>query len=223
MYITLNTTFTSTCYILTNKCCTWLRMTRHINRRNLQEKGGRQRETKTDREKERKKERKKEYWEKSVTKVVIKYMYITLNTTFTSTCYILTNKCCTWLRMTRHINRRNLQGKRGGKRERKTDSEKERKTERKEERKKERDWDKTVTKMVIKYMYITLNTTFTSTCYILTNKCCTWLRMTRHINRRNLQEKGRRQRETKTDREKERKKERKKERIVTKVSDRDGN
>ena len=64
-------------------------------------------------------------------------MYITLNTTFTSTCYIHTNKCCTWLRMTRHINRRNLQGKRGGKRERKTDSEKERKTERKEERKKE--------------------------------------------------------------------------------------
>ena len=70
--------------------------------------------------------------------MVIKYMYITLNTTFTSTCYILTNKCCTWLRMTRHINRRNLQGKRGVKRERKTDREKERKTERKKERKKER-------------------------------------------------------------------------------------
>ena len=135
MYITLNTTFTSTSYLLTNKCCTWLRMTRHKNRRNLQEKGGRQRETKTDREKETKKEGKKEYWQKSVTEIVIKYMYITLNTTFTSTCYILTNKCCTWLRMTRHMNRRNLQGKRLGKRERKTDSEKERKTERKKERK----------------------------------------------------------------------------------------
>ena len=142
-----------------------------------------------ERKKYRKKERKKEYWDKTMTKVVIKYMYITLKTTFTSTCYILTNKCCTWLRMTRHINRRNLQGKRVGKKERKTDSEKERKTERKEERKKER--DKTVTKVVIKYMYIILNTTFTSTCYILTNKCCTWLRMTRHINRRNLQEKRR--------------------------------
>ena len=69
------------------------------------------------------------------------------------------------------INRKNLQGKRGGQRERKTDREIERKTERKEERRKER--DKTVTKMVIKYMYIILNTTFTSTCYILTNKCCT--------------------------------------------------
>ena len=76
MYITLNTTFTSTCYILTNKCCTWLRMTRHINRRNLQGKGGkerkkdRQRERKKDRKKEikkeRKKERKKVYWDKKV-------------------------------------------------------------------------------------------------------------------------------------------------------------
>ena len=102
----------------------------------------RQRERKKDRKKG-KKERKKEYWDKTVTMMVIKYMYITLNTTFTSTCYILTNKCCTWLRMTRHMNRRNLLGKRGGKRERKTDREKERKTERKEERKKER--DKTVT------------------------------------------------------------------------------
>ena len=139
-----------------------------------------------ERKKYRKKERKKEYWDKTVTKVVIKYMYITLKTTFTSTCYILTNKCCTWLRMTRHINRRNLQGKRVGKKERKTDSEKERKAERKEERKKER--DKTV---IITYMYIILNTTLTSTCYILTNKCCTWLRMTRHMNRRNLQEKRR--------------------------------
>ena len=172
---------------------------RHINRRNLQGKRGVKREWKTDREKERKTERKKERKkERELTqdsdKVVIKYMYITLKTTFTSTCYILTNKCCTWLRMTRHINRRNLQGKRGVKREWKTDREKERKTERKKERKKERKryWQKTVTKMVIKYMYITLNTTFTSTCYILTNKCCTWLRMTRHINRRNLQEKGRR-------------------------------
>ena len=144
-----------------------------------------------ERKKYRKKERKKEYWDKTVTKVVIKYMYITLKTTFTSTCYILTNKCCTWLRMTRHINRRNLQGEKGCK-ERKKDRQRERKKERKKERrKKERDWHKTVTKMVIKYMYITLNTTFTSTCYILTNKCCTWLRMTRHINRRNLQEKRR--------------------------------
>ena len=65
-------------------------------------------------------------------------MYITLNTTFTSTCYMLTKKCCTWLRMTRHINRSNLQGKRGGKREWKTDREKEWKTEREKERKKER-------------------------------------------------------------------------------------
>ena len=94
-----------------------------------------------ERKKYRKKERKKEYWDKTLTKVVIKYMYITQKTTFTSTCYILTNKCCTWLRMTRHINRRNLQGKRVGNKERKTDSEKERKAERKEERKKEtRQW-----------------------------------------------------------------------------------
>ena len=172
-----------------------------------------------DRQRERKKERKKERKSietSTVTKVVIKNMYITLNTTFTSTCYILTNKCCTWLRMTRNINRRNLQGKRGGKRERKTDREKERQKERKKERKY---WDKTVTKMVIKYMYIKLNTTFTSTCYIHTNKCCTWLRMTRHINRRNLQEK-RKATERNKDRQRERKKERKK---VRKVSDRDGN
>ena len=138
MYITLNTTFTSTCYILTNKCCTWLRMTRHMNRRNLQGKRlgkKRKKDRQWERKKDRKKERKKEYWDKTVTKVVIKYMYITLNTTFTSTCYILTNKCCTWLRMTRHINRRNLQGKRGVKREWKTDREKERNTERKKGRK----------------------------------------------------------------------------------------
>ena len=107
-------------------------MTRHKNRRNLQEKGGRQRETKTDREKERKKERKKEYWQKSVTEIVIKYMYITLNTTFTSTCYILTNKCCTWLRMTRHI------WIEGTYREKDWEREKERQTERKKERQKER-------------------------------------------------------------------------------------
>ena len=148
-------------------------------------------------------------------------MYITLKTTFTSTCYILTNKCCTWLRMTRHINRRNLQGKRGVKREWKTDREKERQKETKKERKKEY-WDKTVTKVEIKYMYITLKTTFTSTCYILTNKCCTWLRMTRHMNRRNLQGK-RRATERNKDRQRERKKERKKERILTKVSERDSN
>ena len=95
-------------------------------------------------------------------------MYIILNTSFTCTCYILTKKCCTWLRMTRHINGRNLQGKGGGKREWKTDREKERKTEREKERKKERvlrqDSDRQV---VIKYMYIKLNTTFTCTCYIL--------------------------------------------------------
>ena len=74
-----------------------------------------------------------------------------------------------------------------------------RKKDRKNERKKER-WDKTVTDSVIKYMYITQYTTFTCTCYILTNKCCTWLRITRHINRRNLQEKKGRQRERKTER-----------------------
>ena len=141
MYITLNTTFTSTCYILTNKCCTWLRMTRHMNRRNLQGKRVGKKEIKTDREIERKirmKERKKERWDKTVTDSVIKYMYITLNTTYTSACYILTNKCCTWLRMTRHIYRRNLQGRRGGQRERKTDREIDRKKDRKKERKKER-------------------------------------------------------------------------------------
>ena len=133
MYITLKTTFTSTSYLLTNKCCTWLRMTRQRNRRNLQEKGGRQRETKTDREKERRKERKKEYWQKSVTEMVIIYMYITLKTTFTSTCYILTNKCCTWLRMTRHIIGRKLREKRG--KERMKDRQRELKKDRKKERK----------------------------------------------------------------------------------------
>ena len=73
-------------------------------------------------------------------------MYITLNTTFTSTCYILTNKCCTWLRMTRHMNRRNLQGKRGEReKERQTERKKERQKERKKERKKEietRQWQR---------------------------------------------------------------------------------
>ena len=107
------------------------------------------------------------------------------------------------------MNRRNLLGKRLGKRERKTDSEKERKTERK--RKKER-WDKAVTQSETKNMYITLDSTFTSTCYILTNKYCTWLRMTRHINRRNLQGERGGKRERKTDREIERKTERNKER-----------
>ena len=58
-------------------------------------------------------------------------MYITLNTTFTSTRYILTNKCWTWLRRTRHIIRRTYSGKEG-------EREKERQTERKEERQKER-------------------------------------------------------------------------------------
>ena len=91
-----------------------------------------------ERKKDRKKERKKEYWQKSVTEMVIKYMYITLKTTFTSTCYILTNKSCTWLRMTRHINRRNLKGKRVGKRERKKDRQWERNKGRKKGRKKER-------------------------------------------------------------------------------------
>ena len=78
-------------------------------------------------------------------------MCITLNTTFTSTCYILTNKYGTWLRMTRHTNRRKLQGKRVVKRERKTDREnekreKERKKERNKERKKEY-WDKKVKRL----------------------------------------------------------------------------
>ena len=134
-------------------------------------------------------------------------MYITLKTTFTSTCYTLTNKFYTWLRMTRHINRRNLQGKRGVQRERKVDREIERKTERKKERNKvlRQYSDRQVE---IKYMYITVNTTFTSTCYILTNKCCTWLRITRHMNRRNQQGKRGVKKEWKTDREKERKRER---------------
>ena len=95
-----------------------------------------------------------------------------------------------------------------------TDNEKERKPERMKERKKER--DKTVTKMVIKYMYIILKTTFTSICYILTNKCCTWLRMTRNINRRNLKEKRRA-----TERMKDRKK--KKERKMRQGSDTEWN
>ena len=93
-----------------------------------------------DRKKDRMKERKNERWDKTVTDSVIKYMYITLNTTYTSACYILTNMCCTWLRMTRHIYRRNLHGRRGGQRERKTDREidSERKIERKKERKKDK-------------------------------------------------------------------------------------
>ena len=116
------------------------------------------------------------------------------------------------------------------------DREKERQTERKKERQKERkkEWKKErkkvfrqeSEKVVIKYMYITLHTTFTSTCYILTNKCWTWLRMTRHINRRNLQEKRKateRNKDRQRERKKERKTRRKKERIVTKVSDRDCN
>ena len=65
------------------------------------------------------------------------------------------------------------------------DRQRERKTEQKKERKKEesvlrQDSDKGGNRIVTKvsdrdgkYMYITLNTTFTSTCYILTNKCCT--------------------------------------------------
>ena len=68
--------------------------------------------------------------------MVIKYMYITVNTTFTSTSYLLTNKCCTWLRMTRHMNRRNILGKEG--KEIKKDRQWERKKDRKKERKKER-------------------------------------------------------------------------------------
>ena len=65
-------------------------------------------------------------------------------------------------------------GKKWVKRERKTDRENEkRQNERKKERKKERVLRQESEKLVIKYMYITLNTTFTSTCYILTNKCCT--------------------------------------------------
>ena len=74
-------------------------------------------------------------------------------------------------------------GKKGVKRERKTDREnekrqKERKKERKKEmkerkKKKERVLRQESEKLVIKYMYITLNTTFTSTSYLLTNKCCT--------------------------------------------------
>ena len=64
-------------------------------------------------------------------------MYITLKTTFTSTCYILTNKCCTWLRMTMHMNRRELTGIKSGK-EIKKDRQWERKKDRKKGRKKER-------------------------------------------------------------------------------------
>ena len=78
-------------------------------------------------------------------------------------------------------------GKKSGK-ERNKDRQRERKKEKKKEEriltftkermtrhmnKERRERDKTVTKMVITYMYIILNTTFTSTCYILTNKCCT--------------------------------------------------
>ena len=68
-------------------------------------------------------------------------------------------------------------GKKWGK-ERKKDRQRERKkTERKIERKKERKEERVLRqesdKLVIKYMYITLNTAFTSTSYLLTNKCCT--------------------------------------------------
>ena len=112
MYITLKTTFTSTCYILTNKCCTWLRMTRHINRRNLQEK--------KDREERGMKERKSE--------MVIIYMYITLLHLQVHVIYLPTSVALDW--EWRGIwNRRNLQ------KERKTDR---RKKERKKERKKVR-------------------------------------------------------------------------------------
>ena len=92
--------------------------------------------------------------------------------------------------MTRHINRRNIQGKEGWKRERKTDREKER---RQKERKKERVFRQERKKE--------------STCYILTNKCCTWLRMTRHINRDKKVRETKRQRERKKERKEERKKE----------------
>ena len=51
--------------------------------------------------------------------------------------------------------------------------ERQKRIERKTERKKERILRQDSDKVVIKYMYITQNTTFTSTCYILTNKCCT--------------------------------------------------
>ena len=173
MYITLNTTFTSTCYILTKSVALdweWRGILIEVtySENEGEKENERQTERNIERQKERKKERKKENWDKTVIKVVIKYIYITLNTTFTSTCYILTNKCFTCLRMTSHLNRRNLQGKRVGKKETKTDREKERKKERKKEY-----WQKSVTEIVITYMYIILNTTFTSTCYILTNKCCT--------------------------------------------------
>ena len=71
--------------------------------------------------------------------------------------------------MTRHINRRNLQGERGGKRERKTDREEVRKTERKKGRMKERKKESVLRqeseKVLIKIHVHYTNTTFTSTCY----------------------------------------------------------
>ena len=130
----------------------------------------RQRERKTERKKKRKKERKKEYWDKTVTKEVIKYIYIKVKH------YIYIYMLCTYQQvfaldweMTRQINRRKHTGNKRLS-ERKKDRQRDWKKDRMKERKKER-WDKTLTDSVIKYMYITLYTTFTSTCYILTNKC----------------------------------------------------
>ena len=89
MYITLKTTFTSTCYILTISVALdwewrdiWIEGT-------YWEKSGKEikKDRQWERKKDRKKGRKKERWDKTVAQSVFKYMYITLNTTFTSTCY----------------------------------------------------------------------------------------------------------------------------------------
>ena len=73
-----------------------------------------------------------------MTDSVIKYMYITLYTTFTCTClYTYQQVFALDWEWTRHINRRKPTGEKGGK-DRKKDRQRERKkTERKKERKKE--------------------------------------------------------------------------------------
>ena len=49
--------------------------------------------------------------------MVIIYMYITLNTTFTRTFYILTNKCCNLIENDEAYKQKEPTGKRGVKRE----------------------------------------------------------------------------------------------------------
>ena len=63
-------------------------------------------------------------------------MYITVNTTFTSTCYILTNKCCSLIENDEAYKQKEPTGKKRFK-VRMKDRQRERKKDRKKERKKE--------------------------------------------------------------------------------------